>query len=614
MKVSYKWLKKYFNEGDLPEQDALADLLTFHSFELEGVDTLVKDSVLDIDVLPNRSSDCLCHRGIARELSTLLDVRMKVDPLHEPLPDWPESKLLQLDIVETGLVNRFSAVVMRDVKVAPSPEWLKTALETIGQKSINNIVDATNYVMFNLGQPLHAFDSDKLTAKDDQYSIQVRNGKKGEKITTLTGEEYEVDASNLLIVDGHSDDAIGIAGVKGGKLAEVDNDTKNIILEAANFNYVSVRKTSQKLKLITDASVRFQNEPVPELTVLALRDVAALILDIADGEVEGLADWNPMQRRIRPIEVSTEECNKLLGTNLTHDDVVGILDRFGWHYDAPVTGMADFEINPPFERTDLHIKEDMIEEIGRVYGYEHVASMSLKAIGGDPQVNSTFYFAEKVRKLLVEEFGFSEVLTYTLRDHGHVELANALASDKSFMRKDLVEGIDDALSRNVYNAPLFGANQIRIFEIGTVFTKKGEVTNLCIGVRFPKKIKGTTSDDVVRDVITRIEEKLGVKTNAKPKEGIVEINFDTLVEQAGDPGVYDFPSIGAHDTEYEPFSSYPFALRDIAVWVPLGTETNLIEDIIRDHAGDLLVRHDLFDEFTKDDKTSFAFHLVFQSK
>jgi len=216
MKVSYEWLQSYF-DAKLPAPKELAEILTFHAFEIESVEQVGQDSVIDVDVLPNRSSDCLCHRGIAREIATLLNIPLASDPLKKAVTSTPDSNLLELDIQAKELVNRFSAVAISGVEVEESPEWMKKRLETIGQKSINNVVDTTNYVMFDIGQPLHAFDRDKLTEKDGGYVIAVRVGKSGEKITTLTGEEYEAGKDNLLIVDGGSDVSIGIAGVKGGR-------------------------------------------------------------------------------------------------------------------------------------------------------------------------------------------------------------------------------------------------------------------------------------------------------------------------------------------------------------------------------------------------------------
>ena len=274
MKVSYNWLQEYFEEK-LPNPGDLGDILTFHAFEIEEIEKVGDDYMIDVDVLPNRSSDCMSHRGIAREISTILDKKMKHDPLEGETLEVDESDKFKVEVKDNELCSRYAIAIIDGVKVGPSPEWLKKYLETLGQRSINNIVEATNYVMLNTGQPLLAFDAEKLKGGEHK-KITVRSAKEGEKITTLAGDEYELDKSTLLITDGNSGLPIGIAGVKGGKIAEVDENTKDVVIESAHFNAVSVRKTSQKLKLWTDASTRFQNNPSQHLVGYALADVVEL--------------------------------------------------------------------------------------------------------------------------------------------------------------------------------------------------------------------------------------------------------------------------------------------------------------------------------------------------
>src|ERR1035437_9935268 len=187
MKVSLKWLQTYF-DAPLPDANTLADQLTFHAFEIEET----SDDMLDVKVLPNRAADCLCHRGIAKELSAILDTPLKNDPLRTPLPmyDLGGPTSLTVKIEDSKKCLRYMGAVVKGVKIGPSPDWLKEAIEAVGQRSINNVVNATNYVMLNIGQPLHAFDAAKLALKDGTYSIGVRVAKEGEKITTLGGEEF----------------------------------------------------------------------------------------------------------------------------------------------------------------------------------------------------------------------------------------------------------------------------------------------------------------------------------------------------------------------------------------------------------------------------------------
>jgi len=611
MKVSYNWLQTYF-DASLPEPKKLAELLTFHAFEIEEVVVKSGDTMIDVDVLANRGSDCLCHRGIAREVATITNTSLKYDPLSEPVA-LKEFSEVAVHIEAKDVVNRFSLAYVTGVKIGPSPAWLKEYLEVIGQKSINNVVDATNYVMFNLGQPLHAFDADKVSG--GTKTIGVRLARKGEKITTLTNDEYELSDSNLLIVDGGNDTPLGIAGIKGGKVAEVDADTTNIILEAANFNYVSVRKTSQHLKLQTDASVRFQNQPSRELTVFALRDVVALLLDIAGGVYQGGAEWYPNPQETKQVSVALTSINTTLGTQLATTEVEAIVKRFGWQYELTDDTL---KVTPPFERKDLTIEEDVIEEIGRIAGYTKLASKQLEQESFVPTINKSFFYANKIRRLLTG-IGFSEVMTYALQDHGVVELENALASDKDHLRDTLLKGVQSTLGRNSYQAPLLGLSKIQLFEIGTVWKglcedgRAKEVMMLGIGVIFPKKIKGDTPDEIVQEAIRVLESELNVTIGTKVAEGMVEISLDKLIEKLPEPTEYEESFAVDTNVRYQPISPYPFVLRDIAVWVPETLSADDVLALIQTKGGELLVRSDLFDEFSKEGRSSYAFHLVFQS-
>lgn len=752
MKVSYEWLQSYFNE-ELPSPEELGELLTFHAFEIEGIEQVGKDHVIDIDVLPNRASDCLCHRGIAREIATLLDRKLKDDLLQRDISNTQVSKLLTVDVESPKLCNRFSAIVVSGVKVGPSPKWLVDRLESIGQKSINNVVDAVNYVMFDIGQPLHAFDRDKLTSKSGGCNIIVRTGRGDEKIVTLDEGEYTLGKEDLLIVDGNNNKPIGIAGLKGGKTPEVDESTTNLIIEAANFNYVSIRKTSQRLKLITDASTRFQNEPSPELTLYALHEVGRILQDIgAGGKLEGYVDVYPKQRKPYKVGVSLSEINKLLGTTITDKEVRDVFDRFGFvyekvnprervlgvakklkgkpykygasiSYDAPkefdcssftayvytqagvgiprmsidqfvfgsavkekklqpgdlvfsvgkdkskihqesveflrgvkvkdgvshcgiyleegkvihasgednkgavvieqLTESADFEnivgyrrmlendeerfvVTTPFERKDLKIKEDLIEEVGRVYGYKNIKSEPLPKPSRVPAINKLFYYSEKIRTVLVK-CGFSEVMTYTLKDKGEVEIENPLASDKAFLRRNLSDGVTVALGLNYKNAALLGLKDIRVFEMGKVFKKKEEHTALCIG-------QGAQVTPTLNDIHAKLQEVLGVTFKGTSTSKTIEFNLDELVEQLPQPKTYDTPVYWSKKVQFKSISQYPFVLRDISVWVPENVKSEEVIELIRGEAGDLLANSQLFDEYGKDDKISYAFNLVFQSQ
>ncbi len=611
MKVSYNWLQTYFEEN-LPKVEVLTEILTFHAFEIEGVERVGSDIVIDVDVLPNRSSDCLSHRGIAHELSVLLEVPMKIDPLYKKSEQFPESKVLSVDVKDSKLCRRYSAAVMRGVKVGPSPAWLTEYLEAIGQKSINNIVDATNYIMFGLGQPLHAFDMGNLL-KDSgggSYSISVRTAKKGERIKTLDDINYALDEETLLIVDGNSDKVIGIAGIKGGDLARVDGLTKDIVIESANFDPLNTRKSSRRLKLRTDASVRFENDIPKEFTEIALNEVVELIKKIAGGELEGFVDFYPKKNNARQISISAHGVNSLLGIDISKNEVSKILDRFNFEYTEEE---GKFSVTVPFERLDLSITEDLIEEIGRIYGYRNISSKELSVFNKEIEIDKKYYYAEKIRSIM-SDLGFSEVYTYSLRNKGDVALLNPLASDKAYLREDLSSGIHESLLLNTHNAPLLGLDEIKIFEIGIVFRGNKELLNLAFGISLTQKVKNEKSvvEKSIQEVFSELSNRLKFEVTGKIENSISEIDLSSLIDLLPQPKSYD-PHKEVSEVLYKPISQYPFALRDVSVWTPSGTTSEDVIDVINKEVGEILVRHSLFDAFEKDGRVSYALHLVFQS-
>ena len=775
MKASYRWLQSYF-DAPLPSPEKVAELLTFHSFEVETIGKTGDDFVFDIDILPNRAHDCLSHLGIARELSVLLEIPLKRDVLREKVQTLPTSSRLTLSIVDTLNAPRHMAAFISGVTVKESPEWLRRYLESIGQRSINNIVDATNYVMFALGQPTHVFDADTLTKKDGVIGITIRRARKGERVTLLGGDEYILDEEMLVLADTHSGVPLDIAGIKGGVSAELTEKTSSLVLSAANFKGASVRKTSQRLKLRTEASVRFENELAPELSYYGITEVIQLIQDIAGGEVEGYIDTYPIRKSSQyKIGVSVNEVNALLGTNITGGAMEHIFSRLKFpyeklnplekvlalatalvgmpykygasiSYDAPhafdcssfvgyvfaqagvslpriaidqyvygsriekdelspgdlvfstneghakkhtftrVSDGAEVEhvgaakssqeflagtkvdegvshcgiyvgdgrvihasssngvvvedmeasdyfkniisyrrvaqkeeryvVTVPFERLDLRArtsfltsgnKEDLIEEIGRVYGYQNVPVLTPKRNSGRPHISAHYYYAEKIRCFLTN-MGFTEVYTYSMRDFGRIEIENPIAGDKSFLRDGLRYGIEESIACNQKNLPLFDAKNINLFEIGKVFggsTKDlKEYTAVCIG---------SSAKENAEQAAKALSTKLGMSLKGTWSEGVFEFNLDAAILKLPTPGAYE-AIFGHEHFSYTPFSVYPFALRDIAVWVPEGVSAHELTGRIKECAGILLARVALFDEYKKDGRISYAFRLVFQSR
>ena len=607
MKVSYQWLQKYFDTA-LPEAQEVARLLTFHAFELESVGREGDDIVFDIKITPNRGHDALSHRGIAKELSAILNIPLARDPLATTPTLAPLSENLSITVDNSQLCLRYSAALIRGVEVKDSPLWLKKRLEAIGQRSINNIVDATNFVMFNLGQPLHAFDAGKLVEKKGIYAIEVRGAREGESLEALDGKRYRLKKGMLVIADKNADTPIGIAGVKGGRAAEIGTETKNIILESATFDGVSVRKTAQALKLRTDASSRFEQGLSPELAPYALGGVVEMILKIARGVCEGYADVYPHPSMQKSVTISLIQANALLGLAFSAEDIESIFKRLGFS----CTRKGDtLTILPPFERLDLLIPEDLIEEVGRIYGYEHVPAIVPETKRADI-VNKRFFYVDKIREILLVE-GFSEILTSSFRASGDIAMENALASDKNHLRRDLRSNMEETLMRNARNQDLLGLGSIKAFEIGTVFTERKEHFSLALGIRSAEGKRQKKANDEVQNVITALEQRLVVPIPAEIREGIAEANLDKLIAALPDPVSYEKREETPR-VRYRSFSQYPFIVRDIALWTSVGTESAAVEALLKKEAGELLVLIRQFDQFEKEGRVSYAFRLVFQAK
>lgn len=615
MKVVHEWLKDYIGES-IQSPAQIEELLTFHAFEVEGVERIGEHDVIEVKILPDRGSDCLSHRGIAREIASITGSPLVHDPLlsEDRLPLFDA---VSVEIADTDACSRFGAALMTDIVVKESPEWLQERLIAMGQRPINNIVDATNYVMYALGQPLHAYDAEKFPQQDGKWQFKVRYSEKGEEISLIAegGKKEDrivtLQGTELLIVDGSSNTPIGLAGVKGGAYAGVDANTTKIIIEAAHFDPILTRKTARRLGIVIDASKRFENNPSPKLIPHALREIVQLIQDIAGGTCSGSIDVDHAKENDTVTRLSVKQANALLGLSLSSEEMSAILKRIG----AEVTNAeGSFSIVAPWERSDLNIPEDYIEEIGRLYGYEHVVS-----VVPEPalltEINARHYYSEKARKVLLG-LGFSEVITSSFNKKDVVQLRNALASDKSYLRSSLAPHIDEVLAKNAGLADLLGAADTRVFEIGTVFTKKdavvGEHISLCLGVR--KKASGyVAADDAeIAKATDELERALGTKMQFVTAKAIAECNFTEVFSQLPAPTSYDEVAV-AEEIVYKPFSLYPSITRDISLWVTEGTNAEEVQALIDAHAGELRVRTSLVDTFTKEGRTSFAFRLVFQS-
>lgn len=602
MKISYAWLQKYF-DAPLPSVAELSDAITFKAFEIDGVEQIGSDSVLDVKVLPDRTHDCLSYRGVAKEVSAILDMPITSDPLGKE-PELPATDTVKVTIGDFALCPRYVAAHIKGVKVGPSPAWLVERLASMGQRSVNNVVDATNFVMFNMGQPLHAFDAGKMTEEGGVYSIGVRKAKAGEVMLALDGKSYTLADSMLVITDAHKDEAVGLAGVKGGAPAGITEATTDIILESANFDGVATRKTSRALNLRTDASARFENVISPELAGYGAEAAVSLIQKLAGGEVLGYTDVYPHKPEQRHVSVSTADVNRLFGTSMTDADVEGIIRRFGWTY---TNDGGRFTVAVPFERLDMNIPEDVAADIGRIYGYDKIPAIAPEPLETPVAISKRFYYQDRVREWLATR-GFSEVYTSVFVLSGERQVLNKVDSDRPYLRAHIWPSLQEALEMNYRNRDLLGLSDARLFEVGTVWTEAGEKTVLVLGTLGGKQTPKASA--FLSDLIKEFDAKMPMDV---PEASIVNFDFDSFVENAPDPLSYkELPTLG--DVRYHPFSRFPFIVRDVAFWAPKDTEALEVFNLIMNAAGLLAVRGGMFDRFEKEGRVSYGFRLVFQAE
>ena len=634
MKISYSWLQAYFDQK-LPAPEKLAERITFSFAEVESVEKIVGttpasedggtpfakgDTILDIKVLPDRACYELSHRGVAYEVSAILGIPQK--NIVYPAPEVKEARKLSVSVEAPELCSRYMVRVVENV-TPKEQEWVKMHLDAVGQRSINPIVDGANLVMFDRGQPLHAFDADKVAG-----GITVRRARKGEKITTLDNREVLLDESVLLIADDEG--PLALAGIKGGKKAEVTSDTKNLILESANFDASYIRKTSERLGIRTDASKRYENRFSASLAGKGMDDFSAYLFEMDKNIRAGeIVDIYPHPVEGKKLTVSPEYIIGRLGTAVSFQTIEEVLGKLLISVEKKG---SEWTLTIPAFRVDLTIPEDITEEVARIIGYDKIPVTVPPDTGKPAEIPTFFYYEWKIREILANA-GFSEVQTSSFSDVGDVAILKPLAEDKKYARANLRGNFEKALKMNVLSAPLLGTSETRIFEIGRVFPKNGEVTSLAIGYAGPKKkIAGELTA-----MMELLGKELGATFTGEVKDGIFECTLNQVLEKFSEPKKWDISVSSSPNKKFAPFSLYPFIVRDVALFVspltrgalpsPAYAEASAgrsaggvfpsaeeVATVIKENAGDLVVRGpELFDEFSKDGKKSLAFRLVFQS-
>lgn len=421
------------------------------------------DVVYEIEITANRG-DWLSHFGVARELGAMLGKRMRKPAIRLRESNERAAAVAKVKIIDKKGCPRYSARVLRGVRVHPSPAWLQHRLTAVGLRPINNVVDATNYVMYETGQPLHAFDLDKLAGR----TIIVRRANEGEKFTTLDGKEHVLRSAPLMVCDAEK--PVAIAGVMGGANSEISEATTTILLESAYFDPASIRRASKDLGLSTEASKRFERSTDIEMTTYALDRVAQILQELSGVEVlRGIVDVYPRKRKNRVVALRTGRVNSVLGTSLSRTQIRSYLERL--ELSCRVGPKDTLLVTIPSFRSDLVEEIDLIEEVARIFGYNNIETKTHAYIQFSTET-VTRSIQDELRSHCVGA-GFNEILTNSLLDARTTELAggrainilNPVSVDMAFLRTSLVPGALHIVRRNQFH----NQKQLRLFEIGTVF-------------------------------------------------------------------------------------------------------------------------------------------------
>jgi len=472
MLILYNWLREFVEFDLAPRQ--LAERLTMIGLAVDAVHERDEDAILELDLTANRP-DCLSHLGVAREVAAMVGATLKMPAVRIAALCGHIGELVSVEVEEPQLCPRYTARAVRNVRVGPSPKWLTERLQKLGQRPINNVTDVTNYVLHEQGQPLHAFDLDRLRGQ----RVVVRRARAGEKILTLDGIERELGAEMLVIADAER--PVAVAGVMGGEETATHAETRNVLIESAYFDPLSVRKTSRALDLHTESSYRFERGADPEAALRAQERAVALICEIAGGEAtEDAIDLYP-QPIVRPlISLRPARVERLTGLQATVEQIVAILSALG--FQERVVERERIEVVAPSWRVDVEREEDLVEEVARHLSYERIAEAlpasstvgehlpgeerrraarrTLATLGFDEAINFSFINE-------VYEQDFVPLPTLSEGNAQFVIVRNPIIEGATLMRASLIPGLLEAVRRN-FNQ---GTRDVRLFELGHVFAR-----------------------------------------------------------------------------------------------------------------------------------------------
>jgi len=613
------------------------------------------ETVLDIDITPNRA-DCLSVMGIAREVAAITG-----NPFHMPDLTYKEGSkgvesYASVQIIDGELCPRYCAAVIDGINIKPSPQWMQDRLAACGARPINNIVDVTNYVMLEFGQPLHAFDYRDIRGQ----KIIVRRASDGEEMYTLDEVERKLSRDILLIADAER--AVAVAGIMGGLSSEVRNSTTTILLESANFSQAAIHRGSQQLKLSSEASTRFEKGLNPELAMMAIKRAAQLMAELGGGMVaRGIIDVYPGKKESEPIPVSEAEVKRILGMDISENDIKKRLESLGMQCKKGKKGTVLVE--PPWWRNDISIPVDLVEEVARATGYENIPESMLSSPLPIGESVPAVAFRRNLQDIMVG-CGFQEIITYPLTSVDvlsrlsatpnaqaaePLKMANAMSRDLEYLRTSLRAGVLSTLSRNQRNRE----SNIKLFEIAKVFIPrngdlpeeneilcglvdsvvqdtywqhrpvpvdfyfvKGLVESvlarLCIEAEYLPGRDATLNPARCSDIIVD-SEKIGVigevhpavlqKFDISDPAFLFELSVDRLVRLSSRPLVY------------KPVSKYPGITRDIAVLLDESVQYRKIVEIVKSF--NLVSDVHLFDLYMGEQvpagKKSLAFRLTYQA-
>ncbi len=650
------------NDKLLPKEIQEGILVLPESTELGAsiLDVLaLDDQVLDLDLTPNRS-DALSMRGVAYEFGALLDRSAKLPDANvsQYEAEGPQaSELFEITISSPEACRHYAGRVIEGVQVAPSPLWLQNRLMAAGIRPINNIVDVTNYVMLEYGQPLHAFDADQLASG----RIDVRVARDGETLITLDGAERKLASHMLLITDGEK--PVGLAGVMGGANSEVTDETKRIFLESASFAGSYVRKTSRQLGLRSEASLRFEKEADPAVVLDALNRAAALISELAGGRIaQGVTEARAAEIQQKRVSLELKRLNEYLGTSLAPSEVAAILDRLSFPFE--LAGDA-FTVTVPTRRGDISREVDLIEEIARLYGYDQIPTTLLNGATTPGSLTKPQAIRRAIRRLLTQS-GLHESISYSFTHPSQVgafphldtavkpiRLAMPMSEERSALRTSLVPHLLDMASYNRNRS----RDDLALFEVGSVFlnrqdtltelpTEKHRLSMLLAGSKHGVSWTGAAAEVNFFDmkgIIEKLSAYLGLPAldwraaqldglhpgrTAEVYAGAVKLGYvgqlhptvqadrdlaDTYVAEFDLAVFYELAS---SDIAYKVLPKYPSVTRDIAVVVDQAVEVGRLTDCVREIAGSLLESVQVFDIFVGErlgaDKKSVALALVYR--